>query len=37
LNQVEVFFGLTTHKTIRRGSFCSFKDLVAKIDHFIHH
>lgn len=37
LNQVERFFGLITDKTIRRGSFCSVKDLVAKIDHFIHH
>ena len=35
LNQVERFFGLITDKTIRRGSFRSVKDLVAKIDHFV--
>ena len=35
LNQVERFFGLITDKTIRRGSFSSVKDLVAKIDHFV--
>jgi len=37
LNQVERFFSLITDKTIRRGSFSSVKDLVAKIDHFIRH
>jgi putative transposase len=37
LNQVERFFGLITDKTIRRGSFRSVKDLVAKIDHFVTH
>jgi len=35
LNQVERFFGLITDKAIRRGSFSSVKDLVAKIDHFV--
>jgi len=35
LNQVERFFGLITDKTIRRGSFSSVKDRVAKIDHFV--
>ena len=35
LNQVERFFGLITNKAIRRGSFTSVKELVAKIDHFV--
>jgi len=35
LNQVERFFGLITSSAIRRGSFTSVKDLVAKIDAFI--
>lgn len=35
LNQVERFFALITDKAIRRGSFTSVKDLVAKIDHFV--
>ena len=35
LNQVERFFGLITEKAIRRGSFASVKELVAKIDHFV--
>jgi putative transposase len=35
LNQVERFFALITDKTIRRGSFSSVKDLVAKVDHFV--
>lgn len=37
LNQVERFFALITDKAIRRGSFRSVKDLVAKIDHFVSH
>jgi len=35
LNQVERFFSLITGKAIRRGSFASVKELVAKIDHFV--
>ena len=35
LNQVERFFALITDKAIRRGSFASVKDLVAKVDHFV--
>lgn len=35
LNQVERFFALITDKAIRRGSFTSVRDLVAKIDHFV--
>jgi putative transposase len=35
LNQVERFFAHLTDKTIRRGSFRSVKDLVAKVDHFV--
>lgn len=37
LNQVERFFGLITDKAIRRGSFGSVKELIAKIDHFVSH
>lgn len=37
LNQVERFFSTITTKAIRRGSFASVKELVAKIDHFITH
>lgn len=37
LNQVERFFGLITDKAIRRGSFTSVKQLVAKIDQFVEH
>jgi putative transposase len=37
LNQVERFFALITDKAIRRGSFASVKELVAKIDHFVSH
>jgi putative transposase len=37
LNQVERFFALITDKAIRRGSFTSVKDLIAKIDHFVSH
>ena len=37
LNQVERWFGLITQQAIRRGSFRSVKDLIAKIDHFVRH
>jgi len=37
LNQVERFFSLITEKAIRRGSFRSVKELIAKIDHFVTH
>lgn len=37
LNQVERFFALITDKAIRRGSFASVKELVAKSDHFVSH
>lgn len=35
LNQVERWFGLITQQAIRRGSFKSVKDLVAKINRFV--
>ena len=35
LNQVEIFFGISTKQAIRRGSFSSVKDLVGKIDAFV--
>jgi putative transposase len=37
LNQVERFFSIITGKAIRRGSFTSVKELVAKIDHLVAH
>ena len=37
LNQVERWFGLITQHAIRRGSFRSVKELVAKIDAFVQH
>jgi putative transposase len=37
LNLVERFFALITDKAIRRGSFRSVKDLIAKIDNFVRH
>jgi putative transposase len=37
LNLVERFFALITDKAIRRGSFRSVKDLIAKIEHFVTH
>lgn len=37
LNQVERWLGLITQQAIRRGSFKSVKDLVAKIDNFVQH
>jgi putative transposase len=35
LNQVERWFGIITQRAIRRGSFGSVKELVAKIDQFV--
>lgn len=35
LNQVERWFGIITEKAIRRGSFRSVKELIAKIDRFV--
>ena len=35
LNQVERWFGITTQRAIRRGSFFSFKELIAKIEQFV--
>jgi putative transposase len=35
LNQVERWFALITQRAIRRGSFRSVKELIAKIDHFV--
>ena len=37
LNQVESWFNIITQKAIRRGSFRSVADLVAKIRHFTDH
>src|SRR6516164_3519049 len=37
LNQVEHWFGLITQQAIRRGSFRSVKELVAKIDAYVTH
>jgi putative transposase len=37
LNQVERWFALITQRAIRRGSFRSVKELVAKIDAFVQH
>ena len=35
LNQVERWFGIITQRAIRRGSFSSVKELVAKIEQFV--
>ena len=35
LNQVERWFGIITQKAIRRGSFSSVKELIAKIEQFL--
>jgi putative transposase len=35
LNQVEIWFNLITQQAIRRGTFRSVKELVAKIDRFV--
>jgi putative transposase len=37
LNQVEIWFNLITQKAIRRGTFKSVKDLIAKIEQFVNH
>lgn len=37
LNQVEIWFNIITQRAIRRGTFRSVRDLVAKIDGFVHH
>src|SRR5215472_7000543 len=37
LNQVERWFGFITQQAIRRGSFCSVKELVQKIDAYVAH
>ncbi len=37
LNQVEIWFNIITQRAIRRGTFRSVGDLVAKIDDFVHH
>ncbi|MFC1601623.1 IS630 family transposase [Candidatus Sumerlaeota bacterium] len=37
LNQVEIWFNLITQRAIRRGSFRSVKDLIAKIESFVDH
>jgi putative transposase len=35
LNQVERWFGIITQRAIRRGSFSSVKELVARIEQFV--
>lgn len=35
LNQVEIWFNRITQQAIRRGTFGSVKELVAKIDHYV--
>jgi putative transposase len=35
LNQVEIWFNLITQRAIRRGTFSSVKELVAKIDRYV--
>src|SRR5438876_1465481 len=35
LNQVEIWFHLVTQRAIRRGTFRSVKDLIAKIDSYV--
>lgn len=35
LNQVERWFGIITHRAIRRGTFKNVKELVAKIEQFV--
>lgn len=37
LTQVEIWFNIITQQAIRRGTFRSVSDLVAKIDDFVHH
>ncbi len=36
LNQVEIWFNIITQHAIRRGTFRSVRDLVAKIENFVH-
>lgn len=35
LNQVERWFGIITQRAIRRGSFSSVKELIARIEQFV--
>lgn len=35
LNQVEIWFHIITQKAIRRGTFGTVKELVAKIEYFV--
>jgi putative transposase len=35
LNQVEIWFNLITQRAIRRGTFSSVKELIAKIDEYV--
>jgi putative transposase len=37
LNQVEIWFNLITQRAIRRGTFKSVKDLIAKIELYVAH
>lgn len=37
LNQVEIWFNLITQRAIRRGTFKSVKDLIARIENFVTH
>ena len=37
LNQVEIWFNIITQRAIRRGTFRSVKDLIAKIEQFVSH
>ena len=37
LNQVEIWFNIITQQAIRRGTFRSVKELVAKIENFVTH
>ncbi len=37
LNQVEIWFNIITQRAIRRGTFRSVKDLIAKIENFVAH
>jgi len=37
LNQVEIWFNLITQRAIRRGTFKSVKELIAKIEQFVIH
>ena len=37
LNQVEIWFNIITQRAIRRGTFKSVRELIAKIEHFVGH